>query len=95
MDPIPLGTVVDYHGSHTHGRYVITEHSDPEGIFSDEEKITNVFLDGPTLTEAYPDGVAYTIWKQGVLRKFGNRAYSISRVRRGSLTVIEQSPEEL
>ena len=76
MTPIPVGTIVDYHGSCTHGRYVITAHQQPPyGI--------------PEVN--YPDGVAYVIWDIKVpprLRKMGNGQYSVHRVRRQSLTVV-------
>lgn len=78
LAPIPIGAVVDYHGSHAHGRYVITAHEEPrEGV--------------PEPEVNYPDGVAYVIWKEGVLRKFGNRMHMISQVRRGSLTPVEET----
>jgi len=92
MEPIPIGTVVDYHGSQAHGRYVVTGHENPPALFTSRELAE---LAGTDLTEAYPDGVAYVIWKQGVLRKFGNLMYSISRVRRQSLSVVEEPLEEL
>jgi hypothetical protein len=58
MEPYPAGTIVDYHGSHSHGRYVVTGHEVPR--------------DGtPDPDVHYPDGVAYVIWREGVLRKFG------------------------
>lgn len=78
--PYEIGSVVDYHGSHAHGRYVITAHEAPrEGI--------------PDPELNYPDGVAYVIWREGVSRKFGNRQYSVSQVRRQSLTPAGQHGE--
>lgn len=73
LHPYPVGTTVDYHGSHAHGRYVITEHEEPRAGVPDPEV-------------NYPDGVAYVIWREGVEVRFGNRAYSVYQVRRGSIT---------
>jgi hypothetical protein len=56
-------------------------------------ELEQMVIDGDKLAEAYPDGVMYTIWKQGVLRKFGNRMYMISRVRRESLSVTNEPLE--
>lgn len=89
MRPIPVGSVVDYHGSRTHGLYVVIEHHaiTPELFRRGEDELETLLEENDmTLAEAYSDGVAYVIWKQGVLRKFGNRMYMISRVRRESLT---------
>lgn len=80
MEPIPVGAIVDYHGSQQHGRYKVIGHRDPYELFPGES--------AKTLDEAYPDGVAYEIWVEGVLVKFGNRDYSVHRVRRKSLTVV-------
>jgi len=93
MEPIPIGTVVDYHGSHTHGRYVVTDHYTvtPELFSQSEMRIMEE--NSVKLDESYPDGVMYVIWRQGVLRKFGNRMYMIARVRRQSLTVTDEPPE--
>lgn len=76
--PLPVGTVVTYHGSLSDGterRYVITEHEEPRAG-----------LPGPEIS--YPDGVAYVIWPEGMPRKFGNRMYAVYQVRRPSLTVV-------
>lgn len=78
MEPYPAGTVVDYRGSHSHGRYVVTGHEKPRDGIPDPEV-------------QYPDGVAYVIWKEGVLRRFGNRMYSVYQVRRGSITPVRSS----
>jgi hypothetical protein len=69
--PIPVGAKVFYHGSHRHGEYIVTAHEAPRpGVPAD----------------AYEDGVAYTIWPEGMPQKFGNREHMISQVRRRSLT---------
>lgn len=80
--PIPIGTVVDYHGSLSTGsdrKYVVTDHDNPQDLFPEDQ--------WKLLAEAYPDGVAYTIWPEGMERRFGNRAYMVFRVRRTSLEV--------
>jgi len=87
MEPIPVGTVVDYHGSYGYGRYEVTECVPlDDAWFSDAERDAMSEL-GIKIEDVYTDGVAYTIWKEGIERRFGNRMYSISRVRRSSLTV--------
>lgn len=86
MKPYPVGSVVNYSGSQSHGIYVITRHENPAALFSplETEVLTARYPGG--FDEVYPDGVCYEIWKQGVLRKFGNREFSVFRVRRRSLT---------
>lgn len=74
MTPIPVGTVVDYHGSHQQGRYVVTEHQAPRPGTPDPEV-------------NYPDGVAYVIWPEGVEVAFRHRDRAVAQVRRQSLTV--------
>ena len=81
MEPIPVGTDVLYQGSHAHGTYVVVAHHAP-----DDSRYP--YIPPDVLADAYPDGVAYEIWLKGVLVKFGNRDYSVHRVRRGSLTPI-------
>jgi hypothetical protein len=75
MTPIPVGTVVEYHGSHGHGRYVITDHDKPRPGVPDPEV-------------NYPDGVAYVIWPEGMEIAFRNREHSVVQVRRQSLTEL-------
>lgn len=75
IEPLPIGAVVEYHGSHSHDKtllYVITGHEKPHPDVYDPEFY-------------YPDGVAYTLWERGVLRKFGNRHHAVYQVRRSSL----------
>lgn len=62
-------------------RYVVTAYDTPPPHLPDPEV-------------NYPDGVAYVIWPEGMLRKFGNRAYSFVQVRRRSLTVIPGAAQE-
>jgi hypothetical protein len=80
MEPIPLGTVVSYNDCPGE-RYVVTAHANPEILFSGR-------ISDEILGEIYIDNVAYEIWKEGVLRKFGNSMHMYWRVRRSSLTVI-------
>ena len=85
MEPVPVKTVVLYHGE----PYVITGHQDPAMLFTDREReiIESAHM---TLAEAYPDGVAYAIFPVGMTWHFGNiRVHGISRVRRGSLKVVD------
>jgi len=82
-EPIPVGAVVDYHGSLKHGRYVVTEHHDPAGAANWCPQ-----LPPEVLADAYPDGVAYVIWPEDVPVKFGLREHAVYRVRRGSITLI-------
>lgn len=79
-DPIPLETLVRYHGSQGQGLFRVVEHNEP--------------VAPPGVTEAemlgaYPDGVAYRIWPEGLLRKMDNRHHSVFNVRRGSLEVVK------
>ena len=78
-EPIPVGTLVDYHGSGPHGRYVITQHEPVRAGVPDPDV-------------HYPDGVGYVIWPEGMPQKFGLREHMISQVRRASLTVV--NPED-
>jgi hypothetical protein len=81
MKPIPVGTLVDYHGSHKHGRYVVIAHRCPQDMFPKDEW-------GDDMAQYYPDGVAYEIYPEDLPRKFGLvRDYTIWRVRRSSLTI--------
>lgn len=87
MEPLPIGTIVNYTGSHYHGRYLITGHQDPSTVTIVGYKAENDGLLSEVLAEAYPDGVAYEIWREGIDRsKFGNRMYMVYQVRRGNLT---------
>lgn len=89
--PIPVGTVVDYHGSFAHGRYVITRHDMP-GVAGNTPGSDGLIpvstLNAAELAVAYPDGVAYEIWPEGMLQKFGNRMYMCHQVRRQSITPV-------
>lgn len=83
-DPIPVGSVVFYCGSHSPDwdrRYVVTAHEKPREGISDPEV-------------NYPDGVAYTIWPEGMPRKFGLREHMISQVRGQSLELAPLMNEQ-
>jgi hypothetical protein len=84
VTPIPVGTVVTYHGSLScdpDKRYVITAHCNPQEMFPEDFWAKYA----QELSDAYPDGVAYTIWPEGMPQEFGLREYMVYRVRRGSL----------
>lgn len=74
--PVQVGTLVHYQGA----RYRVEEHRSP----SDHPNPPPV----PALAEAYPDGVAYFLWPEGMPRKMGNAAYSRVYVRRTSFWVV-------
>jgi hypothetical protein len=94
LGPYPVNSVVDYHGSFSHGRYVITGvFPVTPGLFTAPE-LAAMEREGLSLRDLYPDGACYEIWQQGILRKFGNRMYSVSRVRRGSLTPVTGEPPQ-
>lgn len=73
--PIPIGAVVQYHGSLSHGLYTVTARLKPLSC-------------GQEMAQHYPDGVAYEIWPVGVEKKFGNRYLAVYNVRRTSFTVV-------
>lgn len=82
LEPLPLETLVRYDGSlegHD-GLYRVWGHQDPINLHgcSPEE-----------LAKYFPDGVAYTLWPEGVPRKFGLRHLAPYNIRRKSLTVVE------
>lgn len=91
VKPIAIGTLVDYHGSCKHGRYIVTAHHCPHDLFPRNE--------WDEVKDYYPDGVAYEIWPEGMVGKFGLRHLSVYRVRRSSLTVVVASkvytPEQM
>ena len=83
MEPIPVGTKVKYHGS------LRTYH----GVYDVDEQVPMEVLTkrwGPEACEdAYPDGVAYNLWPEGVEKSYRNRDRSLSFVRRQSITPVE------
>lgn len=93
MEPIPVGTAVKRLSDGR--RYTVTGHQQAsENLFSQRERLL-IEADGRTLAEVlaeqYPDGVAYQIFPEGMLQKFGTlRDYTIWRVRRGSVTPVEE-----
>jgi len=79
VEPIPVGTVVNYTGSHTHGRYIVHAHQDPAEVFPASQL--------ELVKDRHPDGVCYVLWPEGLPRKFGYRDRVVSRVKRASLEV--------
>lgn len=85
LAPLPVGTVVEYRGSQKHGRYVVAGHTDPreEHLFQPWEHVTE-----DVIAAAYPDGVAYELWPEGMEQRFGNRQHMVYRARRKSITEV-------
>lgn len=75
MEPYPVGTIVDYHGSldYMHGLYEIERIGTPR----------------PGREADYEDGAGYVLWPVGVPKKFGNREESLYFVRRQSITPVK------
>lgn len=84
MEPYPVGTVVEYHGSveYKHGRYKIMDYGfDRLGVPISEYP-------------EYTDGVCYHLWAEDVPVKFGNRDLAdLHFVRRDSITPVEEDSE--
>jgi hypothetical protein len=76
---LPLGTLVEYTGSHRNGRYVIRAYSD----LSERKD-----LPPEAVAEGYPDGIAYDLWPPGVPVKFGNRDQAVYFVRPANVTAV-------
>ncbi len=77
--PVPVGTVIDYFGSLTHGRYEITGHATPDLLGYPVEMLDH-----------FPDAPGYTIWKVGAVRKSGNSSGNAAHnVRRTSFRVVK------
>ena len=77
---VPVDAEVEYFGSRKHGRYLVDGHVDPASHPDPPQHMS--------LEEAYPDGVAYTLWPVGVPLKFGNRNQSVVFARRTSFRVV-------
>ncbi len=77
--PVPEGTIIDYFGSKTHGRYIITDHAAPNLLGRDVDQ-----------DEYFPDGTAYVIWKVGVPVTMDNGGHCVSNVRRPSFRVVTE-----
>lgn len=93
MEPIPVGAIVDYHGSirSYHGRYEVTQHNPMDVVKQLRPDIgyrkgddTDAFL-----AESYPDGVSYDLWPVGVPKKFGEREKALYGARRESITQVQ------
>lgn len=78
-EPVPVGSIVNYFGSCTHGEYTVISHAEPENTARVLDE------DMPTY---FPDGVAYELWPTGVPRRFGNRDKLVRNVRRLSFRVL-------
>lgn len=81
VPPLEVGTLVDYRGSHgaAYGPYRIEKVDTPVQLpgVTDEE-----------FAEAYPEGIAYMLWPEGVPHKWGLRYLSIVNVRPSSVTAV-------
>lgn len=80
-DPLPVGTLVEYHGSQPwyHGKvFVIT-------AVKSAQELTATGRD--PVRDYYIDHVGYELWQEGVEQRWGNRDCSIHFVRRTSITV--------
>lgn len=82
MNKLPIGTIVDYHGSLTymHGQYEVEGYSD-----LDQKR---AWYGADEVNAHYPHGFAYNLWSVGVPKKFGFRDQSILDVRPESVTVV-------
>jgi hypothetical protein len=79
--PLPVGTKVQYHGSHPdhHGDYVITSIADADMLRAmGRDPDTNYSI----------DRVGYELCPVGMERSYRNHAYMLYYVRRGSITPI-------
>jgi hypothetical protein len=85
MEPLPVGTEVIYHGTwpEYHGRYIIRGHAD-------HNKLKLHGRDDPS----YIDGVGYELWPVGVEPNYRNRDESLTFVRRGSITEVNDESSE-
>lgn len=85
MPPLPVGTKVNYYGSHRyyHGQYEIVSLVDADGLAAVGRSVKDYFL----------DHTGYELWPLDVPRKFANRERALYFVRRSSITVIEQRHE--
>lgn len=87
--PLPLETLVKYHGSITgaHGRYRVARHEQP----LDANDLSP--LPEEAIAQYYSDGVAYSLWPDGVPFRWGERDRELNNVRRVSLTVIDENEQ--
>lgn len=79
--PVPVGTLVRYHGSLRHGLYRVTGYSD----LAERRDLT-----AEQVREGWPDGNAYDLWPEGVPVKFGYRDQAVYFARRTSFTPVEE-----
>lgn len=90
LAPIPVGTMVNYHGSISdyHGVYEVTEHHTmtelktirPDIVYRKGNEVDSY------LAEKFADGVSYDLWPVGVSKKYDNRKYALYGARRESIT---------
>lgn len=87
--PLPLETLVEYHGSLTgmHGRYRVSRYETPVDA-NDYSP-----LPPDRVAEYYSDGVAYALWPDGLPWRWGERDRELNNVRRSSITVIDENTE--
>lgn len=86
-EPVPVGTVVWYGVlmSEREARFEVIDHLEPQKHPSPPP------FPAPTLDEAYPDGVAYLLWRVGAPKKLGNRdGNEYGWVRRTSFRVADE-----
>lgn len=91
QEPIPVGTIVNYHGSigSYHGVYEVTEHHTmtelktirPDIAYRKGNEVDSY------LAEKFTDGVSYDLWPVGVEKKYGNRGQALYGARRGSISL--------
>jgi len=82
MEPLKVGTRVRYSGSITerHGEYIVRAAEPLDRFFSPDD----------IRRKEYSDDTAYYLWPAHLPFKFDLREYSLSRVRRSSITEVEQ-----
>lgn len=81
IEKLPIGTIVDYHGSmtHMHGQYEIIRYSDLE--------YTRAVL-GDQFEDYYPYGIGYDLWPRGVPINMDNRNQALYNVRPDSISLV-------
>lgn len=79
-DPVSIGTTVQYRG----GYYEVDAHQDPEANPRPPHY--------PPLAEAYPDGVAYSLWPANMTKRPDNRDFVAAFVRRTVFRIVSAGP---
>ena len=93
-EPVEIGAIVEYFGSHRAGRYEITGHRSPESRLLMGPAVSPELLRSAYPKVAYTDGVAYDLWPVGVPIKFGHRGDAVYWVRRTSFRRVEEESEQ-